>query len=42
MNDNRFKVIPTDIIITCRKINSQFERELTDITDFDGYRIYSW
>lgn len=40
--DKRFSATPTHICITCRDTKSRFVRKIRDITDFGGYRIYSW
>jgi len=41
--DGRFTQIPTHICIRHKqKPEEVFVRELTDVTDYDGYRIFSW
>lgn len=40
--DGRFQVKPGYIRITCREKQDWAIQELSDITDYDGYRIYSW
>ena len=43
LNDVRFKVNVTHIgIIHAQNQDEIFIREITNITDYDGYRIYSW
>lgn len=41
--DGRFTQIPTHLaIVHKQKPEEHFIRKLTDVTDYDGYRIFSW
>lgn len=40
--DGRFSFKPKYIIIRNKNTNESFIREISDITDFEGYRIFTW
>lgn len=43
MYDERFKISPTHICIKHKQIQSEcFTKKITDITDYEGFRIFSW
>lgn len=41
-DDERFKGRPTEIEIVNVRTHESFIRKITDITDYNGMRIFSW